>query len=233
MKELEFKPLVPEQIEVRPTDTKTRGTCTLLLYIDSRCAHNILNDTVGVFNWKIEYRDEGELKLGRLSIYNEERQEWVYREDTGSASNIEANKGLTSDILKRCLARWGCDYLYSSPKIKINCPDSYYFNDKMTMSFHVTSINYKGKTISELTIADRFGNTVFNYPKTTTTPVITQNESSPESTGYSPQQQQLIQFCDKKSKEGMRNKAKAFYRYYITRVDKYNIDLNNKWENWK
>ena len=39
---INFKGLTPNQIEVRPTGTTPKGQCTLLLYIDSRCASNIL-----------------------------------------------------------------------------------------------------------------------------------------------------------------------------------------------
>lgn len=160
---INFKHLTPNQIEVRPTGTTPKGQCTLLLYIDSRCASNILDETVGAFNWSIEYKSIGDKVFGRLSIYDEERNIWVHKEDTGSASEFEADKGLSSDILKRCLARWGCDYLYTAPKIKIQCPDSYYFNDKMTMSFSVKSIEYVGKSISHLTIVDRFDKVVFDW----------------------------------------------------------------------
>lgn len=163
MKELNFKPLTAEQIEVRPTDTKTQGKCTLLLYIDSRCAAQIMNDTVGVMNWQMEYKDVAGQIYGRLSIYDDEKNIWVSKEDTGSEGNIEAEKSRSSDILKRCLARWGCDYLYRTPKIRINCSDKYYFNGKMCMTFNVADIQWSGKTCTRLVIEDRFGDVVFDY----------------------------------------------------------------------
>lgn len=163
MKELNFEPLKANQIEVRPTDTKYRGKCTLLLYIDSRCAADIMNETVGPMNWQIEYKDVAGLVYGRLSIWDEERNMWVYKEDTGSESNIEAQKGQSSDILKRCIARWGCDYLYHTPKIKIACPDNYYYNDKMNMTFNVREIMFVGKECVKLVITDMFGNVAFDW----------------------------------------------------------------------
>lgn len=162
MKQIDFKPLYPEQIEVRPAEVRNKKI-TLLLYIDSRCAANILNDTVGEFNWQMEYKDVAGQIYGRLSIYDEDRNIWVYKEDTGSESNIEAQKGLSSDILKRCLARWGCDYLYTAPRIKIDAPDNYFFNEKMTMTFYVKNIEYSDRRIVSLAIADRFDNIVFNW----------------------------------------------------------------------
>ena len=167
MSTIPFKGLLPNQIEVRPTDTKQRGVCILLLYINSRRAASILDDTVGAYNWRMEYKDVGGKTYGRLSIRDPATGEWVYKEDTGSESNIESDKGLSSDILKRCLARWGCDFLYSAPRIKVNCPDSYYMKnggqEKMTMTFRVAHIAYEGKQITELKIVDRFDNIVFDW----------------------------------------------------------------------
>ena len=196
---INFKCLTPTQIEVRPTGTTPKGQCTLLLYIDSRCASNILDETVGAFNWSIEYKPIGDKVFGRLSIYDEERNIWVYKEDTGSASEFEADKGLSSDILKRCLARWGCDCLYTAPKIKIQCPENYYFNDKMTMSFSVKSIDYIGKRISQLTIVDRFDNVVFDW-------AINQTAAPIYNSGYSkhymaPETRREVKISDTMSNE--------------------------------
>lgn len=164
MREIKFKPLTAEQIEVRPTDTKYIGKCTLLLYIDSRQAASILNETVGVMNWQMEYKDVAGKIYGRLSIWDDERKCWVYKEDTGSEGNIEADKSLSSDILKRCLARWGCDHLYYTPKVRINCDESYYNNGKMTMTFTVADIAFdEDKTCTRLAIVDRYGECVYYY----------------------------------------------------------------------
>lgn len=167
MNYIPFKGLLPNQIEVRPTDTKLRGKCALLLYINSRCAAYILDDTVGAYNWRMEYKDVGGKTYGRLSIRDPVTGEWVYKEDTGSESNIESDKGLSSDILKRCLARWGCDFLYHAPRIIVNCPDSYYTKnggqERMTMTFRVVHVAYEEKQMTELKIEDRFGNIVFDW----------------------------------------------------------------------
>lgn len=163
MKELKFRPITAQEVEIKPTDTKVQGKCTLLLFIDSRAAAQILNETVGVMNWQIEYKDVAGKIYGRLSIWDDERGCWIYKEDTGSEGNIEADKSLSSDILKRCLARWGCDYLYYTPRVQINCPDSYYWNGRMNMKFNVRELEFDGKTCTKLVIEDRFGNVVYSY----------------------------------------------------------------------
>jgi hypothetical protein len=121
-----------------------------------------MNDTVGVMNWQLEYKDVAGKIYGRLSIWDEERNIWVHKEDTGSEGNIEADKSLSSDILKRCLARWGCDYLYYTPRIRVNCPD-YYYNGKMNMTFNVKEIEFDGKNCTKLVVVDKFGNVVYDY----------------------------------------------------------------------
>ena len=72
MKKLEFRLLTPEDIEVRVATVTDKG-CSLLLYKDARCDMNILDETVGAYNWTIEYKPIGNKVFGRLSIYDEER----------------------------------------------------------------------------------------------------------------------------------------------------------------
>ena len=236
--EINFKPLTPQQIEVRPTNTKFKGSANLLLYIDSRCAANILNDTVGVFNWQIEYKSVNDKVYGRLSVRHPETGEWVIKEDTGSESNIEADKGQASDILKRCIARWGCDYLYSSPDIKIKCPDSYYYNDKLSMSFRVSEIEYTDKKISKLTIVVKFNNIVFNWIKDgeNTTTSIKKTDTPTEEKNDNPvsNQEALKGFCTMtKTPENEKNLLR-FYNYYLPKCDGWKGVMNfmQLWDNW-
>ena len=164
MGELKFKPIPKEDIEVRPTDTKYKGQATLLLYMDSRAAVRILNDTVGAMNWQVEYHGEcSDRVYCRLSIWDEEKSQWIVREDVGSESNIESRKGEASDSLKRCLARFGCDYLYTATRITIKCPDTYYKNEKMVMTFYVEKIEYEDNRISYLMICDKSGRIAFEW----------------------------------------------------------------------
>lgn len=240
---INFKHLTPNQIEVRPTGTTPKGQCTLLLYIDSRCASNILDETVGAFNWSIEYKSIGDKVFGRLSIYDEERNIWVHKEDTGSASEFEADKGLSSDILKRCLARWGCDCLYTAPKIKIQCPENYYFNDKMTMSFSVKSIDYVGKRISQLTIVDRFDNVVFDWTiNQTAAPVYNSGNTklymTPEThrevkiSETMSNEERLIAFRDANQGKYDEQTLNGFFNFYM-RIDGKNNNGRSVAANWE
>ena len=252
MKGINFKGLLPDQVEVRPIDTRQRGESTLSLYINSRSAANILDSTVGAYNWQLEYKDVGGRIFGRLSIRDPSTGEWISKEDTGSESNIEADKGLSSDILKRCLARWGCDFLYTAPKIKIKCPDSYYFNangvERMTMTFSVKHIAYEGRRISQLTIVDRFDKVVFDWSLDSKT--ISRSQQEQLTVGQQPTSQtisneeKLIEWRD--SKRGLIDEDRlcGFFDFYMKKDAKSNngktivanwdgnFDPEERWKQW-
>lgn len=162
----EFRNLKADEIQVRPTDTKYKGSALLLLYKDARCDMNILDETVGQMNWQKKYYEvKGNLYCS-VGIKNE-NGEWVFKDDCGIESSADAEKGEASDAFKRACFNWGIGReLYTTPKIKIKCQDSYYYNDKMNMTFTVKEIGYEGKKINKLVIVDRFGNVAFNYPNT-------------------------------------------------------------------
>jgi hypothetical protein len=235
---IDFRTLTKNEIEVRPTNTKYKGKASLLLYIDSRAAANILNETIGNFNWSIDYKEVAGKVYGTLSIWDSEKQQWVGKTDTGSESNIEADKGQASDILKRCLARWGCDYLYSAPDITINCPDNYYFNDKMTMKFSVKDIEYTDRKISKLIIVDRFNNEVYNWSANTTTQypaqssVNTTEQVTEKAVDIPNNEQKLKQYLIDNKTEENEEQLKKFVTYYIKKDFKGNMDINKLWQLW-
>lgn len=110
-----FRNLRADEIDVRINQIAS-NYCTMLLYKDARCDMNILDETVGAMNWKREHiRDNANCIV---SIYDEDKKEWVSKEDTGTESLSEAEKGLASDSFKRACVNWGIGReLYSSPSI--------------------------------------------------------------------------------------------------------------------
>ena len=247
-KELRFKPLTAEQIEVKVTDTKFKGKATLLLYIDSRAAADILNEAVGVFNLEIKYKDVGGQIYGSLSIYDEQRNIWVTKEDTGEESNISEKKGQASDILKRCIARWGCDWLYRTPRIKVNCPESYYFNDKLCEKFAVRSIAWDEDTkeCTDLVIVDHLGHTVYDLQQGGTNIFNAQNNTGmrvPPAPAITERaldnidnKASLIEFCKAtKAEIGDNDQLTKFFRYYEGKCaewTKYKVNWGDKWNKW-
>ena len=112
-----FRNLKADEIECRIAQIE-KTWCSLLLYKDARCDMNILDETVGPMNWIREHKRDNANCI--VSIYNKETDEWISKEDTGTESFSEAQKGLASDSFKRACVNWGIGReLYTSPAIFI------------------------------------------------------------------------------------------------------------------
>ena len=141
---MEFRTLNANEIDCRVNTINEKGL-TLLLYKDARCDMNILDETVGCMNWKREHTRDNANCI--VSIYNEKLKEWISKEDTGTESFSEKEKGLASDSFKRACVNWGIGReLYTSPFIWISSEN---FNiipkgDKYTTydNFIVKNISY-------------------------------------------------------------------------------------------
>ena len=121
MEKLVFRPLKETEIDVRVQSVTEKG-CILLLYKDARCDMNILDETVGPMNWKREHTRDNANCI--VSLWDEEKQQWVSKEDTGTESNTEKEKGQASDSFKRACFNWGIGReLYTSPFIWVNASD--------------------------------------------------------------------------------------------------------------
>ena len=114
---MEFRKLKASEIDCRVAQID-KTWCTLLLYKDARVDMNILDETVGCLGWRKSYsRDNANCTV---SIWDDERKQWVDKEDTGTESFSEAEKGLASDSFKRACFNWGIGReLYTAPSILI------------------------------------------------------------------------------------------------------------------
>ena len=169
MKELKFRTLKENEISCRVGTINEKGL-SLLLYKDARVDMDILDETVGAYNWKKEYlRDNANCKV---SIWDDEKKEWISKEDTGTESNTEKEKGLASDSFKRACVNWGIGRsLYTAPFIYIsaektkiikNDKNKYIANDK----FSVEKIVYnEQEEISGISIINQNKKRVFVWQK--------------------------------------------------------------------
>lgn len=164
---LHFRPLRADEVEVRSIlKSKENPRASLLLYQDARSAMNILDLTVGPKGWQKEYYEASGLLFCRIGIYDQETQQWLWKADTGSKSNIEEDKGLASDAFKRAAVAWGIGReLYTAPSIIIDLTDKDLFNNKISQTFKVAKMSVTDGVITELVIVDRWENTRFVYPK--------------------------------------------------------------------
>ena len=113
-------PFKPDEIEWRVGSTnsdKTKGLA--LAYVTNRAIQNRLDDLFGVFGWRNEYREwKDNSQLCGISVWSEDRSEWVTKWDGASDSNMDATKGGLSDAMKRAAYQWGIGrYLYNLPAV--------------------------------------------------------------------------------------------------------------------
>lgn len=91
--EKEFKPmfrdLKAEEIDVRVAQVKQSGL-SLLLYKDARVDQDILDETIGAMNWQRKHTRDNANCI--VSLWDENKKQWVEKEDTGTESNTEKEK---------------------------------------------------------------------------------------------------------------------------------------------
>lgn len=161
-----FRDLMASEIELRVQSVTKKGFI-LLLYKDARADMMILDEGVGPMKWKREHsRDNANCTV---SVWSDDMKQWITKEDTGTESNTEKQKGLASDSFKRACFNWGIGReLYSSPFIWIN--DTSYIKpfkgkDTVKEKFVVSELEIDNKNIILLKISDSKGKEVFSFKK--------------------------------------------------------------------
>lgn len=111
-----FRELKAEEIEVRVGMCRENGL-SLLLYKTSRVDADILDETLGPMGWQCEFSDHKGTLFCKVGIMSQDGR-WVWKEDAGAPSNMEAEKGEASDAFKRACFKWGIGRaLYTAPFI--------------------------------------------------------------------------------------------------------------------
>ena len=114
---MKFRPLRADEIEVRVGAVYSKGM-TMLLYKNARVDMQILDETVGSMNWQRDHKEiKGNLYCG-IGIWDENKDEWVWKWDCGTESFTEKEKGESSDSFKRAGFNVGIGRcLYTAPFI--------------------------------------------------------------------------------------------------------------------
>ena len=158
--------LKAEEIECRVATVNENGL-SLLLYKDARVDQRILDESFGLFGWKRSHQCiDGKLYC-TVEILNKETGEWVAKQDVGTVSYSEKEKGQASDSFKRACFNWGIGReLYTAPFIWIPASkvtiqkkvDKFYCKE----NFVVQKIDYNTeKEIVGLKIATDKGTVVY------------------------------------------------------------------------
>lgn len=145
---MEFRALKANEIECRISTINAKGL-SLLLYKDARVDMRLLDETVGSMNWKRSHQIiDGNLYC-TIEIWDSEKNQWVSKQDLGTESYTEKEKGQASDSFKRAGFNWGIGReLYTAPFIWVPASDC---NIKETNAKYVC---YDRFTVSMIEIAD-------------------------------------------------------------------------------
>ena len=147
---LKFRDLRADEIECRVQQVKPNGL-VLLLYKDARCDMNILDETVGAENWMRHHSRDNANCI--VSIWDADKKQWIEKEDTGTESNTEAQKGLASDSFKRACFNWGIGReLYTAPFTWISADNCTITNGKCYDKFSVEKIKIVDKKITAIAL---------------------------------------------------------------------------------
>lgn len=183
-----IRTLHADEIECRVGTITARG-CSLLLYKDARVDMKILDETYGPGNWQRTHEVVNDNLFCTIEIWNDKIGQWVKKQDVGTESYSEKEKGEASDSFKRAGFNVGIGReLYTSPfiwilpknkemgtRIKITDEKTgevkeelkeFYVNSKgkyeTKTKFHVHEIGYnENREINKLVIVDNKGNVRF------------------------------------------------------------------------
>lgn len=155
-----------EEIECRISTINEKGL-SLLLFKDARADQRLLDEVFTPFGWKRTHQMiDGNLYC-TVEIWDQEKQQWIGKQDVGTASYSEKEKGQASDSFKRACFNWGIGReLYTAPfiwipadKVTIQRKGDKYVNYNR---FSVFSISYnEQREITALSIINERGEPVY------------------------------------------------------------------------
>lgn len=121
------KPFAPEDLEWRLQKADENGKWGIAVpYVTNRAIQARLDEVVGPENWYNEFKPwhgngKKEAQICGISIYFEERGQFITKWDGAEDSDIEPVKGGLSDSMKRAAVQWGIGRtLYNMDTVFVN-----------------------------------------------------------------------------------------------------------------
>ena len=209
-----FRKLRANEIDCRVAQTSKDGSLMLLLYKDARVDQNILDETFGIFGWQRKHEIIGGNLYCTVSVKNPETGEWVSKQDVGTESNTEKEKGQASDSFKRACFNLGIGReLYTAPQIWIS-KGNFTANEKGSTydRFRVVDIAYdEDGNISRLLISNmKLKKTVFSFEN---------GETKKEEKAY-PSRDKMLEVAKKHYPDGSEVQKKLFVNCKTDSIDK-------------
>lgn len=164
------EPLRADQIDFRIQSINKGGYATILAYKDARVDRNRLDEVCSPLNWQRHHVRDNHNCI--VSIWDEEKKQWVQKEDTGTESFTEKEKGLASDSFKRACFMWGIGIeLYDYPviSVKLNQDEFKVEGDRVKQTWNLKLRDWKwfnhfeGGKLSYLGAKDQNGQLRFEW----------------------------------------------------------------------
>ena len=161
-----MRTLQANEIECRVGHSTAKGA-SLLLYKDARVDMRMLDEIYGPTNWERYHEVVNGNLFCTVRVWDSEKGCWVSKQDVGTESNTEKEKGEASDSFKRACFNWGIGReLYTAPFIWVTLTDADKTDGKITTKFFCREIGYnENREINHLVIVDGKGNARFTFGK--------------------------------------------------------------------
>lgn len=169
-----FRLLEADEIKVRvqSVSKSAKGPgAIMLLYKDARVDMTILDEVFTPLGWQRCHDVVNGNLFCTVSVWDESKQQWIKKQDVGTESNTEAEKGEASDAFKRACTNLGIGReLYTSPLIWVNLREDEVREQngrlavKPSARFEVKEIGYDDhRKINRLVIVDSKGEERFTF----------------------------------------------------------------------
>ena len=164
-----FRALKADEIECRVGSISEGKGVSLFMYKNARVDMQLLDEVVGAENWKRSHEVVNGNLFCTVSIRTSDG-EWVSKQDVGTESLTDKEKGQASDAFKRACFNWGIGReLYTCPFIWVALSADEWragFNGKQQPKtcFSVDAIEYdEARRVSYLSVKDDKGKIRYTY----------------------------------------------------------------------
>ena len=124
--------------------SKYKPEATCVAYIDARDVMDLLDEVVGAGVWQDKYYEVKTNLFCSIGILIGD--DWVWKTDCGTESNVDKQKGEASDAFKRAAVKWGIGrFLYSKKIVRVPA------NAKKEGNNYPHVIDQNGKQVWDLT----------------------------------------------------------------------------------
>jgi len=149
-----------EPLKIKQIDFKVKQVvktsdavwANILAYKDARVDMEVLDNAVGQLGWQVKYqRDPKGVLQCSIGIWDESKNDWVWKTSNGTESDFESEKGEYSDAFKRAGFMWGIGrqlYDFCHIRVQLNDKDYYEKDGKVRASNYLRPNDWRW-TVSE------------------------------------------------------------------------------------